>query len=52
MNETIYMVRKQGSVKVETKKQAENIIKAAAKQGYKFGQRKMGWSFIVSDLDA
>lgn len=52
MNEAIYQVRKQGAAKVETKKEAENLVAAAAAQGYKFGQKKVGWSFIVTDLDA
>ena len=52
MSEVLYLVRKHGAVKVGSKVEAQNIIKAAAAEGYKFGQKKVGWSFVVSDLEA
>lgn len=52
INEAIYMVRKQGIVQVGTKAEALSLVAAAAKEGYNFGQKKQGWSFLVIDLDA
>lgn len=51
MDEIVYRVRKDGRVKVSTKRQAVQIIAAARTAGYNFGQRQEFGGFVVSDLD-
>lgn len=52
MENAIYMVRKHYEVKIESKSQALAIVAAAAKEGYKFGYKKLGWNHLVVDLEA
>jgi len=52
MDEIIYRVRKDGSLKVATKAEAVAICRAAARKGYQFGQSQQFGGFLVEDMDA
>lgn len=51
MQDLIYRVRKDGTMLVNTKASANEIVKAAKKVGYNFITKPYGWATIVIDAD-